>query len=176
MPDGTLEEAGQRMEPDELAQVLKEAAAGWPTKEAAVALLLEHDYWVPRIAYSHPGLRRTDPETGRVVDLDWKALATGVTDGRLTGSTSQQAVLSVALSLVVPGFLLDLQRAVSSLGAFHTAAVLRAIATAADYPELGPKDPESDPDDIGPAGQEASLFELDYEPPSWYPRPGGRDA
>ncbi|MGI5353615.1 hypothetical protein ACQEU8_36385 [Streptomyces sp. CA-250714] len=167
---------GQRMEPDELAQALKETAAGWPSKEAAVTLLLEHDYWVARIAYSHPDLRRTDPETGCVVDLDWQALAAGVTDGRLTSSTSQQAVLSVALSLVVPGFLLDLQRAVSSLGAFHVAAVLRAIATAGGYPELGPKDPENDPDDIGPGGQESSLFELDYEPPSWYPRAGGRDA
>jgi hypothetical protein len=112
-----------------------------------------------------------------VVDLDWIALAVGVTDGRLTSSTSQQAMLSVALSLVVPGFLLDLQRAVTCLGAFHVAAVLRAVATAGGYPELGPKDPESDPDDIGPGGQEASLFELDYEPPAWHrERSGGRDA
>jgi hypothetical protein len=169
--------AGERMEPDELAQVLTETAKGSPAKEAAVALLLEHDYWVARIAYSHPGLRRTDPETGRVVDLDWKALAAGVATGTLTGSTSQEAVLSVALSLVVPGFLLDLQRAVTCLGAFHVAAVLRAVATAGGYPELGPKDPESDPDDIGPAGQEASLFEVDYEPPAWHRElSGGRDA
>ncbi|MFJ5645826.1 hypothetical protein [Streptomyces sp. NPDC093223] len=140
------------LDPDTLTAALLRGARGSAARHAALGLLAEHDYWLRRIAHHHPELVRRDAETGAVLDLDWQLLAVRSATGSLRGSTSQEAILCVALALAVPEFLLDLRSAVTGLGTFHTAAVLRAVAAAAGHPELAPAADQSSDDPGGPDG------------------------
>jgi hypothetical protein len=108
-------------------------AADTPTRRAVIVLLAEHDYWLRRIALHHPDLVRTDD--GVPFELDWRALGRLVDEGTLIASTSQLAILELAVSLrqARP---VDLGRALAALGTANAADAVRAVATAVGREDL----------------------------------------
>ncbi|MFD0032547.1 hypothetical protein ACFVJK_30620 [Streptomyces sp. NPDC127172] len=104
------------------------------TEGAAVGLLIEHDYWLRRIAYHHPQFVMVD--AGIPYRLDWIELAKAAGRGELYASSSQTAILNIALSIQVFGAGVNLGDVLPGLDRTNTASVLRAIATAAGHPDL----------------------------------------
>lgn len=115
--------------PEQLATALLQTAAGYPANVAAVQLLIDHDYWIRRIAYHHPQYHRIDSEDGQVWDLEWERLAVDVGCGKLHGGTTRETdILSIALSLR-DGLL---NHAIVGTDASTVRAIINAIATASD--------------------------------------------
>lgn len=118
--------------PDELTASLKKYAREG-TETAALGLLIEHDYWLRRIAYLHPQFVMVD---GAPYQLDWIELAKAFGRGELHASTTQTTILNIALSIQVYGAGVNLGDVLRSLDRTNTTAVLRAIATAAGHSDL----------------------------------------
>jgi hypothetical protein len=123
-------------DPAELVTSLKKYAREG-TEQAALELLLEHDYWLRRIALHHPQYVMVDD--GIPYRLDWIELVKAFGRRELHASSSQLAILQIALSLQVFGFEVHLGNLLLGLDRTNTAAVLRAIATAAGHPDAAPR-------------------------------------
>jgi hypothetical protein len=122
-------------DPAELTASLLHHAGDSITHTAALGLLVEHEYWLNRIAYHHPQFVYEDE--GVPFRLDWFGLATALDRGELrAGSTSQEKILRIALAIQASGAAVDLGDVLPGLGRANTASVLRAIATAAGHPDL----------------------------------------
>jgi hypothetical protein len=118
-------------DPAELTASLKKYAREG-TEDAALSLLIEHDYWLRRIAYHHPQFVMVD--AGTPYRLDWIELAKAAGRGELHDSSSQTTILRIALAIQVFGVGVALGDVLPGLDRTNTAAVLRAIATAAGHP------------------------------------------
>jgi hypothetical protein len=122
-------------DPEQLVGSLKQYAREG-TEAGALGLLIEHDYWLRRIAYHHPQFVMTDD--GIPFRLDWVKLHEALHRGELHASSSEQAILRIAVSIQVYGATVNLGDVLPGLGRTNTAAVLRAIATAAGHPDAAP--------------------------------------
>ncbi|MEE1838184.1 hypothetical protein [Streptomyces sp. SP17KL33] len=118
---------------DQLTASLKEYAREG-TETAALGLLIEHDYWLRRIAYHHPQFVKVDE--GVPWRLDWIEMCKAFSRNELYASTTQNAILQIALSIQVFGAGVNLGDVLPSLDRTNTAAVLRAIAEAAGHPDV----------------------------------------
>ncbi|MDX3125733.1 hypothetical protein [Streptomyces scabiei] len=120
-------------DPDQMTASLKEYAREG-TEAAALGLLIEHDYWLRRIAYHHPQYVMTDG--GVPFRLDWIELCKDFGRNKLQPCSSTQfKILSIALSIQVFDARINLGDLVAGLDRTNTTAVLRAIATAAGHPD-----------------------------------------
>ncbi|MGR3875769.1 hypothetical protein ACUXZZ_45370 (plasmid) [Streptomyces graminifolii] len=123
-------------DPDELVASLKQYAREG-SETGALNLLIESDYWLRRIAYHHPQFVMVD--AGVPFRLDWIEMGKAVARRELYASSSQQAILDVAVAIQVYGAPINLAEVLLSLDRTNTAAVLRAIATAAGHPDAAPQ-------------------------------------
>ncbi|MFE4829959.1 hypothetical protein [Streptomyces sp. NPDC056672] len=99
------------------------------SRQAAVGLLAETG-WLRRIVTAHPAW--IIDEGDGPVDLDWRAMAVDAQSGRIPKARNGDlAVLSLALSLHLSGYLVPLVEIVTALDAPQTEAALRAVARAA---------------------------------------------
>lgn len=119
-------------DPDELVASLKQYVREG-SETGALGLLVESDYWLRRIAYHHPQFVMVDG--GIPFRLNWIEMSKAVARKELYASSSQQAVLDIALAIQVYGAPINLAEALLTLDRTNTAAVLRAIATAAGHPD-----------------------------------------
>ncbi|MEU0242307.1 hypothetical protein ABZ234_31905 [Nocardiopsis sp. NPDC006198] len=118
-----------------LFQALRTWASGASADRAALNLLVEHGHWLDRRDVV-TGYVRWVPEEGQtrpaepLATLDWAGLADALDRGDLAASSSQEAVLRIALSLagVRP---VDLRQALTGLGWASVGPVCGAVATAA---------------------------------------------
>jgi hypothetical protein len=124
---------GTTYDPAELAASLKKYAREG-TEAGALGLLIEHDYWIRRIAYHHPQFVMADE--GGPFRLDWIKLLEAFGRNELHCSSTQFSILSIALSIQVFDARVNLGDILPGLDRTNTAAVLRAIATAAGHPDL----------------------------------------
>ncbi|MGW3308158.1 hypothetical protein ACWDG9_16410 [Streptomyces sp. NPDC001073] len=120
-------------DPAELSASLKQNVREG-TEEAAFGLLEEHEYWLRRIAYHHPQFVMADG--GAPFRLDWMKLAEAFKAREVYGSTTENAILDIALAIQVFGYGVNLGDVLPGLGPANTASVLRAVATAAGHPVL----------------------------------------
>lgn len=123
--------------PDELVASLKQYVREDGTEAGALGLLIESDYWLSRIAYHHPQFVMTDD--GIPFRLDWIKMHEAFERKELHAASSQQTLLHIALSIQVYGATVNLGDVLPSLDRTNTAAVLRAIATAAGHPDAAPQ-------------------------------------
>jgi hypothetical protein len=123
-------------DPDELVASLKKYVREG-SETGALELLIESDYWLRRIAYHHPQFVMVD--AGVPFRLDWIEMSKAVARREMYASGAQQAILDIALAIQVYGAPINLAEALLSLDRTSTAAVLRAIATAAGHPDAAPQ-------------------------------------
>lgn len=114
----------------DLAEHLRRWAEGSDTVEAAVGLLIAHGTWLDRAEFRRCAVWvQWSRETGLAwAAIDWEAAAQAVHE--VPASSSERAVLSIALSLADGEYSVDLANALSSLDERNTALVLEAIAHA----------------------------------------------
>jgi hypothetical protein len=119
--------------PAKLARMLRAQAAGLRQSEAAVELLVVHDYWLghgPFIRQFITAETDLDGVGGTpMAVIDWPAAIDGLDNGLLRCSSSEGAFLRLAASLA-RGVPVDLREAVSGLGGVTLTCVLIAIARA----------------------------------------------
>ena len=117
-----------RNQPD-LPEALRQWASGSHTIEAAVGLLIAHGSWLRRPEFRQRAIWTSHSRTSGVthVGIDWEA-ASEMQD--LPASTSEHAILAIALSLADGDNQVDLSDALTSLDERNTTLVLEAIAHA----------------------------------------------
>jgi len=119
--------------PGELAASLRQGARGHTASEAAVELLVWHEYWIRRMAF-HPDTLHVD----RQGDVDWVDLALAIVRDEIHASSSELKILQVACSLM--GVLaVDLRDCLAGLGPATLGAVLTAMAQANGNTDVFPR-------------------------------------
>lgn len=113
---------------------LRNWAQGFCANEAAVELLIEHDHWLYRADFARcidliPEAELIDAE-GPVAVPDWKKISAKLADRNFPASSSEIAILRLALSLA-EGEPVDLRTALVGLDSTNAAAVVDAVITAA---------------------------------------------
>ncbi|MEV5741603.1 hypothetical protein AB0L30_16280 [Microbispora rosea] len=118
--------------PGDLAEALRRWANGTYATEAAAELLIRHDYWPDRPDFRRLALRYVTKTSDGLplAFIDWRAARAALKAGRLPCSSSEAAVLRLALSLATSAPV-DLGEAVSSLDVTNIARVCAAIRHAA---------------------------------------------
>jgi hypothetical protein len=114
------------------AAALHNHARGIYPSEAAVALVIDHQYWLTRADFL-AGFTSTFPgfTDGRpMAAVCWPEAVTALDCGQLSGSGSENRILRLAASLA-DGIPLDLQDAVSGLDDTNLQHVVTAIRHAA---------------------------------------------
>lgn len=111
---------------------LRNWAEGTCADRAAVELLIEHDRWLKRADLLHcidliPETELFDPDRPVAIP-DWKRIAAGLVDNEFPASSSEVAILRIALSLAndVP---VCLRTALVGLDSTNAAAVVDAVIT-----------------------------------------------
>ena len=115
---------GERRGRQDRQTALTTALRGWtrhhdPHVRAAVELLIEHDFWLRRADFTRACIVRS----GREAHVDWVA-ARAFTDAGAVASTSQMAVLDLAVALGENRYRL------SVMGAANSRAIADAVARA----------------------------------------------
>jgi hypothetical protein len=90
-----------------------------PHVRAAVELLIEHDFWLRRADFTRACVRRDHGEAW----IDWRA-ARAFTDAGAVASTSEMAVLDLAVALGENRYRLSI------MGAANSRAIAAAVARA----------------------------------------------
>ncbi|MEV2278529.1 hypothetical protein AB0I72_23380 [Nocardiopsis sp. NPDC049922] len=111
---------------------LRRWACGYAADRAAVELLITHHAWLTRLDFCPFMQDLTDTSGEPITVIYWDEVRDALNRGRLTGSSSETAILRIALSLTI-GDLVDLGQAMSGLDATNTAAVAQALITAAQH-------------------------------------------
>ena len=97
---------------------------------AAVDLLAKHRAWLTRTDFT-PFIRRGRDHGEPTASIRWRAAHTALHCGQLPCSTSQAAVLRIAVSLAT-GIPVNLRDALGSLDHHDTAHVIRAVSLVHD--------------------------------------------
>lgn len=127
------------LNPEALAAGLKKwTATSDPHVQAAVNLLIEHDYWLRTTRFVNAAVRGTEPEVGFRVAPDsgpyivWREAREAFNAGEFNqSSTSQVAVLDLAITLGENRFKLNL------MGDWHARIMANAFAEAAHVKTAG---------------------------------------
>ncbi|KOX11834.1 hypothetical protein [Nocardiopsis sp. NRRL B-16309] len=119
----------------ELHQALRNWASGLHTDRAALELLIEHDMWLNRRDFVANHVHWVPKEQLALPDeplamIEWSEAAAALDAGDLIASSSQAAILRIALSLVGVRSV-DLREALSGLGWASVGPVCGAMAAAA---------------------------------------------
>jgi hypothetical protein len=114
--------------PSDLAAALRRWARGTYATEAATELLIRHRYWPVRREFRRAAIEYVpDSHVGvPIAVIDWRAAHTALSRGRLACSSSEAAVLRLAVSLGA-SFPVDLGEALSNLDATNLGLVCAAI-------------------------------------------------
>jgi hypothetical protein len=118
---------------DELATMLRAAATGLYTEEAAVELLIAHDVWLLRRDFVARFVVTPVDTMARVL---WREAADAAAGGKLPSSPSALNVLRVAAS-ISGGSRVDLGAVLTGLDAVNTALVVTAIRHATGHHTTG---------------------------------------
>lgn len=114
----------------ELIAELRTWATGFSADRAAVELLITHGQWLRRRDFQRYLEPVFDSAGTSMTVIDWDRARKALKRGSLVASSSELAVLRIALSLAV-GLPVDLSEALIGLDATNTAAVATAVVTAA---------------------------------------------
>ncbi|GAA3238250.1 hypothetical protein [Actinocorallia longicatena] len=116
----------------ELAAMLRRAADGLLTASAAVDLLIGHRTWLTRSDFARYVEVETNPiyvGESPMAWVKWKAAVTAVKAGRLACTSSEAAMLRIAVG-IAEGVPVDLREVVGGLDEVNLGLVLEALAAA----------------------------------------------
>jgi hypothetical protein len=118
--------------PPLLGELLRAHAAGLLAEAAAVDLLITHQHWLARPAFTDRFIHPVTSSDGRRTGawIDWQAAITALEDSELPCSGSEASVLRIAASLGA-GLPVALREVLGCLDSINIAAV-RAAVTAAN--------------------------------------------
>jgi hypothetical protein len=122
----------------QLAGMLRTHAAGEPGWEASVELLIAHGHWL-RVARLRPyidaylgyGRRSSRQPDVPMAHFDWPMIGQALDEYRLSGSTSEMAILRIAGSLASFAIEVNLRDALSGLDRTNARLVAQAVAHSA---------------------------------------------
>lgn len=115
---------------EDLLYALHQRIVAISTQTAAVDLLAKHRVWLARTDFT-PFIRRGRDHGEPTASIRWRAAHTALRRGQLPCSTSEAAVLRIAVSLAT-AIPVDLRDALDGLDHHDTVHVIRAISLVHD--------------------------------------------
>ena len=130
------------MTPATLTGALRANARGLFAHQAAVALLIDHRYWLDRADFLDEFIDTFDDFAcpSPMAAVRWPEAVAALDRGQLSGSTSENKILRLAAALGA-GISLDLQTAITGLDDTNLQRVLTAIRHAAGRRPPHPEQP-----------------------------------
>src|SRR6266568_6652169 len=118
-----------------LPAALRASARGLNACEAAVGLLVDHQYWLTRPDFTGEFIDTSGgfADGTPMAAVCWPEVAAALDRGQLSGSSSENKILRLAASLA-EGISVDLQNAITGLDDINLQHVITAIRHAAGRP------------------------------------------
>lgn len=125
------------MNHDPMADALRASACGLHACEAAVALMIDHRYWLTRADFTTSFVDTFSSLTDRnpMAAICWPEAIAALDHGQLPASSSETRILRLAASLA-EGIPVDLQDAITGLDDTNLRHLITAIRHAAGRPPL----------------------------------------